>query len=135
MLFHSEQAPQPGRAFLLSRLIHPTAPEVMGVLRCVEKPTFDGLEHKQVNDLIAKKGAGDLRKLFGSEETWVVKLAGRRLPRCKDDGRSFSYSMNGRRGSFREFKRVKELIGLFAVEQILIHDRPVLDHVKPVTHE
>jgi 2-oxoglutarate ferredoxin oxidoreductase subunit beta len=73
ILVHNEKAPQPGLAFLLSRLIHPTAPEVMGVLRMVEKPTFDGMLHHQVDELIAKKGPGDLKKLFGYEDTWVVK--------------------------------------------------------------
>lgn len=70
---HNENADEPNIASMLGRLRCPAFPEVMGVLRSVERPTFDATVHKLVDDAIAKQGPGDLAKLFRNDDTWVVK--------------------------------------------------------------
>lgn len=73
IVVHNEKAAEPTIATLLSRLMCPSYPEVMGILRQVDQPTFDSISKKQVTDAIAKQGAGDLAKLLRNDDTWVVK--------------------------------------------------------------
>jgi 2-oxoglutarate/2-oxoacid ferredoxin oxidoreductase subunit beta len=73
LLVHNEKATTPTLAFLLSSMIHPAFPECMGVLRCVEHPTFDGEVHQQIADAVKTKGQGTLEKLFASDDLWEVK--------------------------------------------------------------
>jgi 2-oxoglutarate ferredoxin oxidoreductase subunit beta len=72
LLFHDEKAEEPTLAFLLARMKYPDFPEPMGVLRAVEKPTYDELVNQQISEAIAKFGPGDLEKLFNSGDTWTV---------------------------------------------------------------
>jgi 2-oxoglutarate ferredoxin oxidoreductase subunit beta len=69
---HNEKSDEPNIASMLGRLTCPDFPEVMGVLRCVERPTFDATVHRLVDDAVAKHGPGDLAKLFRNDDTWVV---------------------------------------------------------------
>ena len=50
---------------------HPEFPEPMGVFRCVERPTYEGLVMDQVN---AARGdtAPTLDDLFGQGDVWTV---------------------------------------------------------------
>ncbi len=74
LLFHDEQAPEPTLAFLLARMRHADGlPEAMGVLRAVERPTYDELVQQQVEEAIASKGPGNLEALFNEGDTWEVK--------------------------------------------------------------
>ncbi|HND51838.1 MAG TPA: 2-oxoacid:ferredoxin oxidoreductase subunit beta [Pirellulaceae bacterium] len=72
LLFHDEKAPEPTLAYLLSRMRHPEFPEPIGVLRCVERPRYEVDMQRQINEAQAKRGPGDLSKLFSSAETWTV---------------------------------------------------------------
>jgi 2-oxoglutarate/2-oxoacid ferredoxin oxidoreductase subunit beta len=78
LLFHNEKAESPVLANLLSAMVHvpgahPEMPECMGVLRCVQRPTFDESMQHLTQEAIQKRGAGKLEKLFASEDMWVVK--------------------------------------------------------------
>ena len=73
LLFHDEKAEEPTLAFLLARMVRPEFPEPVGVLRAIERPTYDEQSNKQIKDSIAKFGAGDLDKLFNSGDTWTVE--------------------------------------------------------------
>ena len=73
LLFHDEKAPEPSLAFTLSRMRHPEFPEPVGVLRDIEKPTYDEAVGAQMTRAIETKGGGDLDALFNSGETWVVE--------------------------------------------------------------
>jgi 2-oxoglutarate ferredoxin oxidoreductase subunit beta len=72
LLIHDEKAEEPSLAYLLSRMVYPRFPECVGVFRCVQRPTYDELLNKQVDDLIRVKGRGKLEDLFVSDDTWVV---------------------------------------------------------------
>jgi 2-oxoglutarate ferredoxin oxidoreductase subunit beta len=73
LLIHDERAEEPSLAYLLSRMVHPRFPECVGVFRCVERPTYDDLLNKQIEDLIKARGRGKLDELFASDDTWVVE--------------------------------------------------------------
>src|SRR5262245_54490720 len=55
LLIHDEKAEEPSLAYLLSRMVHPEFPEVIGVLRCVERPCFDGTLNHQIDEMIKAK--------------------------------------------------------------------------------
>ena len=54
-------------------MVYPHFPECVGVFRAVERPTYDDLLNKQIEDVIKAKGRGKLEDLFASDDTWVVK--------------------------------------------------------------
>ena len=72
LLVHDETAPNGGLAFLLSQLEPPEYPVALGVLRAVERPTYDQMSHDLEVKQRAQKGDGDLKKLLNSGETWSV---------------------------------------------------------------
>jgi 2-oxoglutarate ferredoxin oxidoreductase subunit beta len=73
ILAHDERADDPYLAFLLSRMTFPDFPECVGVFRCVERPTFDGLVLGEIEQAVRQEGAGDLDDLLAGEETWEVR--------------------------------------------------------------
>ena len=48
------------------------AQDRFGVLRAVERPTYDGIVEEQEALAIQRSGPGDLEKMFNSGDTWVV---------------------------------------------------------------
>lgn len=73
LLFHDEKAENPQLAFMLSRMMVPEFPEPLGVLRCVERDTYENALNSQIETVIQNKGEGDLDALFQSGETWTVE--------------------------------------------------------------
>lgn len=73
LLIHDERAEEPSLAYLLSRMVYPRFPECIGVYRCVQRPTYDDLLNKQIEDVVKAKGRGKLEDLFASDDTWVVE--------------------------------------------------------------
>jgi len=73
LLIHDERAEEPSLAYLLSRMVYPRFPECIGIFRAVERPTYDDLVNKQIEDVIKAKGKGKLEDLFASDDTWVVQ--------------------------------------------------------------
>src|SRR5262249_9089611 len=56
LLHHDEKADEPSLAYLLSRMVYPRFPECFGVFRAVERPIYDDLLNKQIEDVIKAKG-------------------------------------------------------------------------------
>jgi 2-oxoglutarate ferredoxin oxidoreductase subunit beta len=74
LVVHDERSPSPAYAFLLSRMDQtPGFPTPIGVLRAVDQPTYEDQMNRQITDVQAKKGPGDLAKLLQEGDTWVVK--------------------------------------------------------------
>ena len=73
LLIHDERAEEPSLAYLLSRMVYPRFPECIGIFRAVERPTYDDLVNKQIEDVVKAKGKGKLEDLFASDDTWVVQ--------------------------------------------------------------
>ncbi len=73
LLVHDETRENPGLAFMLSRLAEgPYEPTPIGVFRALERPEYGDLTRGQIDDVTAKKGAGELSKLLRSGVTWTV---------------------------------------------------------------
>jgi 2-oxoglutarate/2-oxoacid ferredoxin oxidoreductase subunit beta len=72
LLFHDETLEDPTIAFLLSRMEYPDYPVPVGVLRAVQRPTYEDLMARQIEQAVAKEGEGDLQKLLLSGDTWQV---------------------------------------------------------------
>jgi 2-oxoglutarate ferredoxin oxidoreductase subunit beta len=77
LLIHDEKAAEPTLAYLLSRMVHDPAdkesfPEVVGVLRAVERPTHHELVEHQIHDITSARGKGNLQDLLTGDETWTV---------------------------------------------------------------
>jgi 2-oxoglutarate ferredoxin oxidoreductase subunit beta len=73
LLVHDETRDDPTIAFLLSRMEWPEYPVPMGVFRAVQRPTYDGLMAKQIDDIVAAEGEGDLEEIFREGDTWTVE--------------------------------------------------------------
>ncbi len=73
LVIHDEKAEEPSLAYLLSRMVYPRFPECVGVFRAVERPTYEDLLNKQIEDVIKTKGRGKLEELFTSDDIWTVE--------------------------------------------------------------
>jgi len=72
VVVHDEQAPAASYAGVLATLQRPDFPLPVGVLRAVEKPTYEGMLQSQVDAAIAERGKGDLKALLHSGDTWQI---------------------------------------------------------------
>jgi len=72
LLVHDENA-RLAVHFMMARMRHPNMPEPIGVIRNVERPTYDDLVGEQIEKAITTKGKGDLQKLLRGRATWEVK--------------------------------------------------------------
>ncbi|MEO2091984.1 MAG: 2-oxoacid:ferredoxin oxidoreductase subunit beta [Gemmataceae bacterium] len=72
LLIHDETTEDPTLATLLSRMVAPDFPEVVGVYRSVRKPCYEELLQKSADAEIAKKGKGTMADLFKAEDIWTV---------------------------------------------------------------
>jgi 2-oxoglutarate ferredoxin oxidoreductase subunit beta len=73
IVVHDETTENATMAYLLSRMMVPLFPETFGVLRNVRHPTHEELQAKQMEEVTARKGKGDLDKLFRNDDLWVVE--------------------------------------------------------------
>ena len=74
ILTHDAHAADPGVAFALSRLSHPTtqANTPIGVFRDVERPVYDRQLNEQLVAAEQAKGKGDLAALIAGSDTWTI---------------------------------------------------------------
>jgi 2-oxoglutarate ferredoxin oxidoreductase subunit beta len=73
LLVHDEKLAEPTTAFILAQMEHPEFPVPLGVMRAIERPTYDVLMEQQIQDAIARRGAGDIEALFSEGDTWTVE--------------------------------------------------------------
>ena len=73
LLVHDEARPDPGVAFMLSRLATgPHEPTPIGIFRAVERQEYGAAVNAQVDAAREDKGEGDLAALLRSGATWEV---------------------------------------------------------------
>jgi 2-oxoglutarate ferredoxin oxidoreductase subunit beta len=72
LLVHDEHDPDPSIAFALSRMDYPDFPVPVGVVRAVQRATYDDLMTQQLEEAAAK-GEPDLQKLFEQGDIWTVE--------------------------------------------------------------
>jgi 2-oxoglutarate ferredoxin oxidoreductase subunit beta len=74
VLVHDETNPNPAYAFLLAQMEDmPGFPTPIGVLRSWNRDRYEDIMARQIQDVIAKRGPGDLSKLLRSGDTWEVR--------------------------------------------------------------
>jgi 2-oxoglutarate ferredoxin oxidoreductase subunit beta len=73
LLVHDVSHAEPALAFMLSRLGNvDDGVTPIGVLRAVERPTYDDQVRRQIDDAVAASGPGDLAALLASGDTWTI---------------------------------------------------------------
>jgi 2-oxoglutarate ferredoxin oxidoreductase subunit beta len=70
---HDEKVERPAYAFALASLTPPAFPTPVGVLRAVERPSYERMLDAQIEAAVAQRGPGDLRALLHSGDTWTVE--------------------------------------------------------------
>ena len=73
LLIHDEKSDDPTLAMLLSRMVAPEFPEVMGVYRSFRKPCYEEMLDQQIAENVAKRGKGVVADLFKAEDVWTVE--------------------------------------------------------------
>ena len=61
------------RAARLRDQVFQAGAECLGVFRSVQRPTYEDVVNKQMEDVLATRGPGKLEDLFASDETWTVE--------------------------------------------------------------
>lgn len=73
LLVHNEFSEEPILAMVLAHITdHPEYPTPIGVFRQIFRETYDEGVKRQIDDVIGKKGAGDLKKTLYGANTWEV---------------------------------------------------------------
>ena len=73
ILVHDVAHTEPALAFMLSRLGNvDDGVTPIGVLRSVERPTYDDEVGRQIDDAVSTSGPGDLAALLASGDTWTI---------------------------------------------------------------
>jgi 2-oxoglutarate ferredoxin oxidoreductase subunit beta len=72
LLVHDAHSEDPTLAWMLSRMEPPHFPVPIGLFRSVQKPTYAELLLKQNEAARARRGPGDLRKLYMDSDTWEI---------------------------------------------------------------
>jgi 2-oxoglutarate ferredoxin oxidoreductase subunit beta len=74
LLIHDEHRDNPGLAFQLCHLAAgPTQPTPIGIFRDVDRPEYGTEMNRQVEQVVERKGAGDLAALLRSGSSWTVE--------------------------------------------------------------
>jgi 2-oxoglutarate/2-oxoacid ferredoxin oxidoreductase subunit beta len=74
IVVHDAHREDPTLAFQLAHLSsRPTQPTCIGIFRDTARPVYGEAMDAQIEQTTAKLGAGDLRKLLHSGDTWTVK--------------------------------------------------------------
>jgi 2-oxoglutarate/2-oxoacid ferredoxin oxidoreductase subunit beta len=71
IIVHDAEADDPALAMMLSTMSYPDHPVPVGILRSVERPTYEVLARAQVEQAKAN-GRPDLKALISGPETWEV---------------------------------------------------------------
>jgi 2-oxoglutarate ferredoxin oxidoreductase subunit beta len=70
---HDAHRPDPSLAFALSRLDSPAfAHTPIGIFRQVERPSYDALMRRQLEEAVGRQGPGDLAALLRGGDTWKI---------------------------------------------------------------
>ncbi len=73
ILVHDETLEDPTIAFMLTRMDYPDFPVPVGVIRAVQRPTYNDLLEEQITTAIETQGEADLNALLRQGDTWEVE--------------------------------------------------------------
>ena len=72
LLIHQPEQASPLYSHLLATMGQPDFPTPMGVIRRIEKPTYDSQVHEQIVQGQGKRGTGTWQELLHGDSTWTV---------------------------------------------------------------
>ena len=72
ILTHQPGQTSPLYSHLLATMGQPDFPTPMGIIRQIEKPTYETLVHEQIAQATAKRGPGTWQELLHGNSTWTV---------------------------------------------------------------
>lgn len=72
--------PNSAWSFALAEMTYPEFPLPLGIFRQTTKPSYDQLVKKQIQDVTAKEGSGDMQKLLEGAAMWTVDKDGKTTP-------------------------------------------------------
>ncbi len=73
ILTHQPDHPSPLYSQMLATLGLPDFPTPIGVIRKIERPTYESQIHNQVTEAQAKRGTGTWKELLHGSSTWTVE--------------------------------------------------------------
>ncbi len=73
ILIHQPDHPSPLYSQMLATLGLPDFPTPIGVIRKIQRPTYESLVHNQVEEAKAKRGTGSWKELLHGSSTWTVE--------------------------------------------------------------
>ncbi len=73
LIVHREGVQNTAYAYMLSRMEDPGMPLPFGILRCVEKPSYNQMLSAQIETAVRESGMGDLSDLYSAADTWTVE--------------------------------------------------------------
>ena len=73
VVIHDETSAKSFYAYLLTQMEYPEMPVPFGVLRAIDRPTYDDKMTEQIDLAVKKKGPGSLKDLIHGDQTWEVK--------------------------------------------------------------
>ena len=73
VLIHDAGREDPMVAQVLARMAYPEMPVPVGVIRDVQRPTYDALLTQQIAEAREQRGDGDLATLIRGDNTWLVE--------------------------------------------------------------
>jgi len=73
LIVHRESMENTAYAYMLSRMEDPGMPLPFGILRCVEKPSYNQMLSAQISTAVEESGTGDLSDLYSAADTWTVE--------------------------------------------------------------
>jgi 2-oxoglutarate ferredoxin oxidoreductase subunit beta len=71
-LIHRPDHPSPLYSQLLATLGRPDFPTPIGIIRQIQRPTYESLISEQIQAAITKRGEGTLKELLHGSSTWTV---------------------------------------------------------------
>lgn len=73
VLIHQPEHASPLYAQMLATLGLPDFPTPIGVIREIQRPTYESLVHQQMQEAQAKRGTGSWKELLHGNSTWTVE--------------------------------------------------------------
>ncbi len=73
ILIHQPDHPSPLYSQMLASLGLPDFPTPIGVIRQIQRPTYETLVHQQMQEAQAKRGTGSWKELLHGNSTWTVE--------------------------------------------------------------
>jgi 2-oxoglutarate ferredoxin oxidoreductase subunit beta len=73
ILTHQPDHPSPLYSQLLATMGLPDFPTPIGVIRSIQRPTYESLVTKQIEEAKAKRGTGSWKELLHGDSTWTVE--------------------------------------------------------------